>query len=53
MADEDSTTVNTGLGPLSVPNRLLRTWNVYGWPEDRVLEAMIAEQQREVVSADD
>jgi hypothetical protein len=32
--------INTGYGPLDVPEGLLRIWNRYGWPREEVLREM-------------
>jgi hypothetical protein len=45
-AARDEQRVNTEYGPLTVDTSLLKLWNKYGWPEDRVLRQMV-EQQRE------
>lgn len=51
MPSTDHRTVNTEFGPLAVEEWLLRLWNTHGWPEDHVLEDMVA-AQREEPSAD-
>lgn len=44
--DDDPRTVNTEFGPLDIDVTVLRLWNRYGWPADRVLAQMVADQKQ-------